>query len=750
VARPEPGFTCAALVPVGCGAGEIERTRDLIEGIAGWEPALQRILLLDDSVEDRDLVACIQPPRGIECASILNPRLGHGYGYLGGLCSGVLTGLQWIHRNWRTDFTLKIDTDGLVIAPFVQWLGKARHQDAASGLFGTVGVTSNRNFYSFGSELHLVSPLISALESEEFWAVRNGDLPIPFPLTSPDDLRAVQTRDFGLLKPHLRAAIANGYRSLHFCQGGAYVVSRFMTERMQTLGFFNSAGAWTYMPIWEDVALGMYAHAAGFKIRDVSNEGEPFASQWSGLAFPPEDLIAKGHSVIHSVKDQPDRTEKSIRKLFSGLREDALTANPGRNWPTRRLHTYSMAPKRRHGLSFRSAVAIYAGPWCLQSFAALSQIRSLTTFYKNVRPDCDIMLMCPFRQATASIAAQEWCLANSARIVLFSYSALPAETLSGFGLEELLDLPRINVFHRCGDCASEATYEDDAGPTVDRLLNYLHPRIYIISGLRATSLDVVPLTEHINRWEPHLIGCRERETVELLCPRQANAFVSGTDALDEYTRAAGALLWNQEDRLARAAFAFQASLAPRDICGTGIGSVMPDRWQYGLRLIQSALDTLVEVGTSAPVFVNGTCFKHEQYADTWSTLARSSAQFRFPAYTGIELASSVLVNRLDNAVRTIASLDVVRFVGMSFHTGLFFRSIGIPTFMIPVRMCADCVSPIAEDLHARFISELQDFVRTPVEELRVRMAEELRRKRTDRADWTAELSRVVTETSPDA
>src|ERR1022692_4370965 len=154
------------------------------------------ILVVDDAPAGRNLSNLFQLREGIPCHSIRNPRQGLGYGYYGGLFAGIFRGLQWIHENWAVDFVLKIDTDAIVIGPFSEWLGRTAREAPAAGLIGTVGITCNRDFYSFGSEQHTRSPLVEALHSSNVSQERNALSQIPHPFESEASLREVQRSCF--------------------------------------------------------------------------------------------------------------------------------------------------------------------------------------------------------------------------------------------------------------------------------------------------------------------------------------------------------------------------------------------------------------------------------------------------------------------------------------------------------------------------------------------------------------------------
>jgi len=66
--------------------------------------------------------------------------------------------------------------------------------------------------------------------------------------------------------------------------------------------------------------LGLLCAAAGFRMRGMVEDGEPFGVVWRGLPAPPADLLDRGFSIVHSVKDGPHGTEAELRAWFRARR----------------------------------------------------------------------------------------------------------------------------------------------------------------------------------------------------------------------------------------------------------------------------------------------------------------------------------------------------------------------------------------------------------------------------------------------
>jgi hypothetical protein len=98
--------------------------------------------------------------------------------------------------------------------------------------------------------------------------------------------------------------------------GGAYAVSRSLLDL---------AGDWTWRPwvnsdLSEDVVLGLLCAAAGLRMEGLVASGDPFGVSWRGLPGDPDDLIKRGFSIVHSLKDCAYGTEWQLRDRFRDLR----------------------------------------------------------------------------------------------------------------------------------------------------------------------------------------------------------------------------------------------------------------------------------------------------------------------------------------------------------------------------------------------------------------------------------------------
>jgi hypothetical protein len=201
----------------------------------------------------------------------------------------------------------------MIIAPFVQRVCDRLGSRPGTGVLGTIGRTCRREAPDYGFERHRRSSVIAL-------AASMASLPIgsivkgcgPFTESMRDGCVSV--------RGDVDEAVANGYDWFEYAQGGAYVITRELLDRLERRGVLDRAHAWIPMPVGEDVMMGMYARSAGLSVEDYSAPGEPFANHWRGLAYPATVLVQRGCSLVHSVRNDPEASQEHIRDYFRARR----------------------------------------------------------------------------------------------------------------------------------------------------------------------------------------------------------------------------------------------------------------------------------------------------------------------------------------------------------------------------------------------------------------------------------------------
>jgi hypothetical protein len=293
----------AAAIPVGPGDHELERLSDLVDSLHAHVPDLDALVLLDDAPEPRELRVNWDPDR---LALLRTPGTLRSDYADDRMAAGTLTILRWL-SDAPVDYLVKLDTDALVIGDFRRSLSNAMARNPGVGVWGAYRENEpgggERDFSYYAFQLRLARlPL----------RPRRGG--IEQAVIGP----AARSRRF--VRNVARAAAANGYQPGEHCLGGSYAVTRPAAERMRALGFLDDPHATFHAHLAEDVVVGLLARASGFRLASHVARGQAFALRFRGLLAEPEELLGRGHSIVHSLKDHDGSSEGDLRARFRRAR----------------------------------------------------------------------------------------------------------------------------------------------------------------------------------------------------------------------------------------------------------------------------------------------------------------------------------------------------------------------------------------------------------------------------------------------
>jgi hypothetical protein len=302
----------ATIIPVGPRPLDLWRAIELIKSLVRWEHDLGWCVVLDDSPISRGLGDLKLFPSTCRVVSIVNPLKGPRLiRLLGGLSSGILKALSWIQGHTCADTVLKIDVDALVIGPFIKAVRRRLDEQPHVGVIGAIGSCNPGGRER--CQLHW-EPRI--LRAARLWPRSTTDASATLDIPTFGAITYAQRAAFDRIRSHIDAAVASGYRTREDCQGGAYIVTRKMIDRMAARGYFSTADAWSGLPLADDRMMAMYARAVGLSLGDFSGAGEVFGVQATGLGYPLPELVARGYGLIHSVKNDETYDEDVIRDYF--------------------------------------------------------------------------------------------------------------------------------------------------------------------------------------------------------------------------------------------------------------------------------------------------------------------------------------------------------------------------------------------------------------------------------------------------
>jgi hypothetical protein len=302
----------AVAVPVGPGDRELDRLRDLMDSLRAHTPDLDWLVLIDDAPEPRGLERWLHWPR--DRLVLLSARRADGPPRHphDAHAAGTLAYLAWLAES-DCDYCVKLDTDALAIADFRPSLERAIRARPDVGVFGAYRHNeaggAPRDFHYFRRPLRkAVRPL----------RLRRSGLEQA--LTGP----AARSRRY--IRRALSAARGHGYELGEHCAGGAYAVTRSAAVTMHHRGYLADPSATAGAGLAEDVVLGLLVRACGLGLEDLVAPGEAFAVRYRGLVANPDELLRRGHGLVHSLKSHGGVSEEELRRAFRERRRRAGVA----------------------------------------------------------------------------------------------------------------------------------------------------------------------------------------------------------------------------------------------------------------------------------------------------------------------------------------------------------------------------------------------------------------------------------------
>lgn len=306
----------AVVIPVGPTAIDLWRGVELITSLLAWEPDVTWCVIVDDAPNPRGLDALAAFPRSCQVTTVMNPRRGAGNHWGAGVIGGIFVALDWLAANADPEFVLIIETDALVINSFATSVNQLLARMPDAGMLGTLWPAFQERFLA---DFKREPPLLVAyrLLSSAAVAYEADTAGLTLFVDGAGAFSLEARRHFDMIRPHIDVARANGYASKDYCQGGAQVLSRKMLVRMSEAGYLQYPERWMHMPFYGEAILSMYVRAIGLRSYDCSRPGQPFAIKFRGVPFTLEELVTRGHSLVHSLKGDRRYSENEIREFFA-------------------------------------------------------------------------------------------------------------------------------------------------------------------------------------------------------------------------------------------------------------------------------------------------------------------------------------------------------------------------------------------------------------------------------------------------
>lgn len=273
-------------------AGPRDDVVDTLASVVHYSDPSRKILVIDDTGFlhlKMDELRQLSPDIAIMPAPEAPP------GTLGGLWIKVAAGYRWMLERYEPQIVLRLDADALIIGSGLE--KRAEEEFARNPSIGILGACR-------------IGP--DGGRRDSAWAARR--------------LRR-DTGIFGLLHPQCRTAVRyfrdlahqNGYVSGEAALGGAIIHPYDAVRNLYDRGWLDQPRL-AASSLCDDHILSMLIMAAGYELEEFSRPGDPMALKQRGLPAHPEELLATGKLVTHSVRYWQDLKEKEVRDIFARAR----------------------------------------------------------------------------------------------------------------------------------------------------------------------------------------------------------------------------------------------------------------------------------------------------------------------------------------------------------------------------------------------------------------------------------------------
>jgi hypothetical protein len=266
---------------------------DTLDSVLCYAGASRIVVVVDDTGGNDDFAKRAEVMSD-EIAVIPAPPQAMG-GY-GGLWVKIAVGYRWMLERYAPQVILKLDTDALLIGDgLADHAAKRFAADPSVGLIGPYRIAADGSVrdWSWGARM---------------LRIESGPLGLRYP-----SMRASQRRLLKLARP-------NGYIYGEHALGGGYIHSLSLADDIHARGWWNIP-ALASSRLGEDMIMGLLAVAAGYRIGDFGRPEDPVAARWRGLPAHPDELLAAGKLLTHSVRSWNDLQEPEIRRIFGEARE---------------------------------------------------------------------------------------------------------------------------------------------------------------------------------------------------------------------------------------------------------------------------------------------------------------------------------------------------------------------------------------------------------------------------------------------
>jgi len=252
---------------------------------------------------------------------------------------------------------------------------------------------------------------------------------------------------------------------------------------------------------------------------------------------------------------------------------------------------------------------------------------------------------------------------------------------------------------------------------------------YVISGQQIEREFIPALVEHIRKYQPDIIGCRDFHSLEILSEQGIISYFSSDDSFGELSyiaRKAKNLKVLGEYKFS---FALNMNLSYYVLSSD---EVFLNKLDYLLNLLSSKGQK-----DGIPIFVESYLTRNNEVQNMWVSIKKSLLTKYFPKFIGIDLAGYLLKGELQEAGSILRLAPFL--IANSYHTALFGKMLGISTYLMSFNeYYAQKQSglEVKQRTLEEFLDEAKDIILKEQEEV-IKTHEEARTK------WLKELKEVL-------
>lgn len=216
---------------------------------------------------------------------------------------------------------------------------------------------------------------------------------------------------------------------------------------------------------------------------------------------------------------------------------------------------------------------------------------------------------------------------------------------------------------------------------IEQLLRLFSVTHYLISGQQVSPDFAGILAKHCQYYQPDLIGCRDPLSVQLLQTHGILASLSGDDAFEELLLYKAPQEAVTKSLVQAESFGLHLNLSGY-VYSTRQGMIELSQEHALVQKLNNSFQLLLERfgSTAQPVIVGAYLDDRPELDDSWACIKKTLFTKYFPHFTALDLVGLLIQGKLSGAAITLQQLQL--FVAMSYHTALFLKVLGVPTYLL--------------------------------------------------------------------